>query len=166
MPVVGTHTGVDVLMRRRRTNPKTVPCFPRARIFFPLATRFIRVSLTDYNLPASCLPRQFIFGQLASTYAFSANVRLLGDEPGRGLQLKLIWLTFWKRARTMVGAQPEMLLATVLGRNFVRFCSLFQRDSFRCIVTSPPPVFLDLRNVSFAWKYEYRGEKRKKNSSG
>lgn len=115
--------GVDVLMRKRQTNPKTVPCFPRARIFFPLATRFIRVSLTDYNLPASCLPRQFIFGQLASTYAFSANVRLLGDEPGRGLQLKLIWLTFWKRARTMVRAQPEMLLATV--PNFVRFSLAF-----------------------------------------
>lgn len=63
----------------------------------------------------------------------------------------------------MVGAQPEMLLATVLGRNFVRFCSLFRRDSFRCIVTFPPPgVFLDLRNVSFAWKYEIRGRRKEK----
>lgn len=98
-----------------RSHDQRPSIFPRARIFFPLAVRSIRVSLTDYNLPASCLPRQFIFAQLPARTAFSANVRLLGDEPGRGLQLKLIWLTFWKQARTMVRAQPEMLLAMVSG---------------------------------------------------
>lgn len=58
----------------------------------------------------------------------------------------------------MVRAQPEMLLATIPVRNFVRFCSVFRRERLSRSAVSLHRRAFDLRNISFARKYE--GEKK------
>lgn len=96
MPVIGdSHGRVTALMRRRQTGslgPSMFP-FPRAYIFSSRDAFHSRFA-HRLQFAGKLFAAPIYIRAAASTYAFSANVRLLGDGPGRGLQLKLIWLTF------------------------------------------------------------------------